>query len=743
MSEQPSVLISSRRPDAGEWSLAKAIVVGSVLSFFISVGAPYGNMVLHGSYMAIDFSTPGAIFLFFVVALLLNSYLRVMDRLHPGGGGLVLRAASYAVVLVLGIGICYLILSGLPVRECFSSEPRDAVALLFQWRHRLAFLLILLVSCGAGAFWAVSNKRMALARAELLVAFVMMIIASAITTMGLTEQLLPIIPAMKYYGADIAEWKQNIYPHVDARPWITLQDDLAIKYFYEGLPKEGGRLKPIPWTAWTKPLLYWGIFLMALYFVMMCMMNILRRQWVENERLVFPLTRLPLAVAEGEASGQIVNPFFKNRLMWLGFAIPVIVSSFKGLHSYFPGIPSIDPVKSVLFTSGWPAWRFRLSFPMVGFTYLVNLDVAFSLWFFNLVFWVLRGIFVFTGVTLKENLGGYGTAGNAIMAHLGMGAMVVFVLYGLWTARTHLRAVFRKAIGRGREVDDSGELMPYWASFWGMIGGLLVMSVWLWKSGLPLWIVPIFLFWIFLIFIGLTRVVAEGGVAATVAPSIGSVMTTSTVGCSALGPAGLTALAFTWIWSADIRTFVMASYANAMKIGSELSKRRHVIFWASLLAVVLSIAASCWMVMRLAYIGGGVNMNSWFFRGGCKWPFEYAQRQISMPTTMKDMFWGRTCNTIGAVVMFGLMIARHSFTWWPLHPIGFAIGTVWMMDQLWLSIAIAWVIKVLILKYGGPRLFRRLRPFFLGLICGQFAIAGFWLIIDFFTLHDGNMVFWA
>ena len=35
------------------------------------------------------------------------------------------------------------------------------------------------------------------------------------------------------------------------------------------------------------------------------------------------------------------------------------------------------------------------------------------------------------------------------------------------------------------------------------------------------------------------------------------------------------------------------------------------------------------------------------------------------------------------------------------------------------------------LKHGGPKLFRRARPFFLGLILGQFSIAGLWLIIEF------------
>ena len=41
-------------------------------------------------------------------------------------------------------------------------------------------------------------------------------------------------------------------------------------------------------------------------------MVILRKQWIERERLIFPLAQLPLEMTK--------KSFFKNKLMWLGFA---------------------------------------------------------------------------------------------------------------------------------------------------------------------------------------------------------------------------------------------------------------------------------------------------------------------------------------------------------------------------------------------------------------------------------------
>jgi hypothetical protein len=60
-----SILIDAGGREQGiTW---KGMVCGIFLSFFLAIGAPYGNMIIRGSYMALDFSTPGAIFLFLLL----------------------------------------------------------------------------------------------------------------------------------------------------------------------------------------------------------------------------------------------------------------------------------------------------------------------------------------------------------------------------------------------------------------------------------------------------------------------------------------------------------------------------------------------------------------------------------------------------------------------------------------------------------------------------------------------------
>lgn len=62
------------------------------------------------------------------------------------------------------------------------------------------------------------------------------------------------------------------------------------------------------------------------------------------------------------------------------------------------------------------------------------------------------------------------------------------------------------------------------------------------------------------------------------------------------------------------------------------------------------------------------------------------------------------------------------------------------MNWVWFSIFLAWLVKTIVLKYGGSAAYRRTRPFFLGLILGQVVVAGMWLVIDYFTGMTGNVL---
>jgi len=652
-------LFSSEQPSrSGSGVTWRSLLAGSLIAFCISTGAPYGNMVLRGSYLALDFSTAGAIFLFFLFVFLVHTFLGLI---HP----------------------------------------------------RLAFR-----------------------REELVVVYIMGIVACSIPTMGLTEYLLPIISGALYYATPENEWVQLVHPYIPT--WIVPQDFEAVKFFYEGAP----RGYPIPWSAWTTPLAAWVPFMLAIYFSMICIMVLLRRQWVVRERLTFPLVQVPLAMIEDGKKPSALKPFFKSPLMWAGFAIPFFVGSLRALHNYYNFIPTVNLGIGIPLFRNTTYLNVTLSFPMLGFSYFVNPDIAFAIWFFNLLARVQEGAFGILGITSSEKL--YYAGGFPVLAHQGMGAMLVLALFGLWTARGHIAQVFRKALGRHPEIDDSDEILSYRTAVFGLLASNLFICAWLGLAGMAWWVLPIYLSAMYLVFLAVTRVVAEGGIAAARAPLIASDFVSSGLGNTVLGPHTLTALGFTYVWAADIRTFVMASCANGLRLAEEqLQRHRRGLFWAIILAVVIGMGASFWVVLYLSYTYGGINLNGWFFgpTGGPVYPFNYITGELNNPDGPDLIGWVSTLSGGGIMVL--LMLARHYILWWPLHPLGFAVSTISMTNYISFSVFLAWLFKSIILKYGGPALFQRAKPFFLGLILGQFAVAGLWLIIDYFTGMTDNNIYWV
>ncbi|MEW6751026.1 MAG: DUF6785 family protein [Candidatus Latescibacterota bacterium] len=628
----------------------RSLAVGAVLSLCIALGDPYATMVLRGSYLALDFTTPGAVFLFFLLVGLLN---RLAGRLSPA---------------------------------------------------------------------------LALDRGELLVTYAMMIAASSVSTMGLSAYLLPILASSQYFATPENEWGQHIQPHVPA--WMAVQDAAAITGFFEGSPRGQG----VPWAAWIAPLCTWGVFLVALFLVMAATVVLLHRQWAERERLIYPIVQVPLEMVQEGAGQPLGSPFFRSKVMWAGFALPAAIGTLRALHAYYSFVPGAELVAFLPLFRNQVDLQFRLSFPMVGFTYLINLEVAFSLWFFNLLGTGARGAMRVLGVSSTEELGPYGAGPEPILAHQGMGALVTLVLVGLWVGRRH----FREALA-GR-AEDRGQAAVRRAALRCWAGGVLAMAAWLWMAGLPAWASLALVLLALLVFVGLTRIVAEGGAAEITPPLVPAQVLVSAVGTTVLGPSGVVALAFSYVWAGDIRTFLMVACAHGLKLGEQLGERLWTLVGVVLLAALLSFAASVAAILYLSYQYGGINLNAWFFGDGCTNPFTFAAHRLANPAAPSVSGWLHT--GAGAGLMGLLVLARHRLPWWPLHPLGFPIAVVWSTNQVWFSIFVAWLLKLAVLRYGGPRLYRASRPFFIGLIAGQATIAGLWLVVDHFTGMTDNLVFW-
>jgi hypothetical protein len=74
----------------------------------------------------------------------------------------------------------------------------------------------------------------------------------------------------------------------------------------------------------------------------------------------------------------------------------------------------------------------------------------------------------------------------------------------------------------------------------------------------------------------------------------------------------------------------------------------------------------------------------------------------------------------------------------PFHPVGLLFVYTWYMDQIWVSIFIGWLLKVLVVRYGGARLYEAAIPFFFGLILGEVMAAAFWVVVAVLMVAVGR-----
>jgi hypothetical protein len=632
--------------------------------------------------------------------------------------------------MALGMVLCALIAVGLPYGEFVVKGTRLGLSSSTPAAFFLLFLLIAFVQPLLGLL----RRAWLFNRAELLLITVMMMLTTAIPSRGLVGPLIPAISSILYYATPENNWSDTLLPFIPN--WMIVHDEEAVKFFYEGLP----RGEAIPWAAWLEPLTWWLLLLAAFYLVVLCAMVIMRRQWMDNERLLYPLMQVPLGMIEDSDPPSRFKPLLRNPVMWAGFAVPFLFNTVNALHRYYEFVPSVEINLAVRLAYDSVAIPIRLNYLMLGLAYFINTGLSFSMWFFYLLAKFQAAIFSYIGILTTEQIDAYSHAGptTGMLSHQSMGAMIVLLLLGLWTARPHLRQVWQQVWKRRAGV-DADELLSYRFAVIGLVAGTVFMVGWLWRSGLPLWAVLLYLFGAFVIFLALTRVIVEAGLSSAVEGMSGAGFLVSGVGSTALGPAGMMAAGFTLAWAGDLLIFMMAPCANGIRMLHGVKASKKVVLGMMAAAVVIGIAGSIYATLYMGYSYGALNLHRQYFSGlFALEPFRFASRFIESPT---GPYWpGWIWTGVGAAIMAVLMTARHYLLWWPLHPIGYVVSGTWILNSIWFNIFLAWMIKAMVLKYAGPNGYRATRVFFLGVILGQFVVGGGWLITDGFTGMTGNTI---
>ncbi len=546
-------------------------------------------------------------------------------------------------------------------------------------------------------------------------------------------RVLATFAIMHYMATPENLWAEYAFDVV--RPWLVVEDaGERLDWFYEGLPTGAS----IPWGIWMRPLFWWLSFIAAVGVGCVALSALLRRQWVEQERLPFPFARVAEDLAETAGPGGF-PAYMRGGLFWAGFAIPAFVVLWYIIGYFRPGFPVIAVgIENHNLQIGRyvPPFYARINFLIIAFAYFTDLQVLFSIWFFFLVTWTQIGVTARLG--LAEGLGDF--AGTREQA---MGGFIVFCVWAIWTARKRFRAAFQKALSPAAGPDDANELLSCRVAGVCFLAAAGYMVFWLTGGGMhPLLSVLMVAFW-FLFYAGFAKIAAMTGLVFVESPALG----TSVVGLAPPGSLSGGSIAVHQLVGSTYQNgkcFAMPAAACAARLAAPLGRRARVVGMTIVFAFLFSLVAAAVSTIYLGYQDGAFNFGAYDFRVAAPRYFDTMVSQIRDMGRETHYGLRMAYTAFGAAAVGLLTFCSYRFTWWPFHPVGFTLVTFYSARTAILSVFVTWLVKTVILKVGSISLYRRAAPFFIGMIVGYTFGLMVSMIVDLIWFPgQGHSIFWG
>jgi hypothetical protein len=612
----------------------------------------------------------------------------------------------------------------------YSGHP-TTISLFFN----VVFLLVVLIALNA--LLRKVAPRLALTPGELLTVYILLGIASAITGHDMIEVLLPLLAHVHYFARPENNWATEIVPYVPK--WLSVSDPQALREFYTGT---GTLYSPHNLRAWLGPVLWWTAFLTVLCFVMLCINTLLRRQWTQSEKLAYPLVMLPL---------EMVNPrtqLFKTRLFWGGVCLSGALELWNGLAYLYPSIPTLplkrfdsaQDLNTYLTTPPWNSlgWMSLTPYPLgVGLGMLLPVDLLFSSWFFT---WVWRLIPLVGAIYGYQREAG----GFPYQEPQGFGAYLGVAISALWVSRRHFIAIWRGLWDWRADLQDADEPLPYRWSVFGLLAGSAAIFLFCRACGMtPVMICAFFALYL-LLSVSITRMRAELGPPAHDLQVSGPDNTIPlAMSSTQISRPDLVMFSMFYGFNRAYRSHPMPVQLESFKIGERVGGSYRKLFWAMMLAILFGALCAFWADLDQSYRYGAAEKiappNVQLIFGSEPWL--RMQGWLQTPSSPRAQVNYRINVFVGIGVTLLLTALRLRYARFPLHPVGYAVSGDWSMSLLWSSLFIAWVVKALLLRYGGLRAYRQALPFFLGIVLGECVLGSLWTLIGI-AFHIPTYAFW-
>lgn len=618
---------------------------------------------------------------------------------------------------------CYWVLQMEIVWYC--GQP-TTVSLYF---HVIFTLLVMLM---INAVLRRCAPRWALHPNEFLTLYIMLAVATSVSSHDQVEILVSMLGESTWFATPENRWAERFDRFLP--DYLVMKDRSILKGFYEG---ESTLYTTERLLAWAVPAAIWIAFIVVLVFTCLCINVIVRKQWTDRERLSYPIAQIPLAIVDPRAD------LWRSRLFWLGFALAAGINVLNGLNYLYPSIPGIPtrgrPFNNIgrfFVTWPWNVWNgvnFNFYPFAIGLGYLLPVDLLFASWFF---FWYWQAELV-----VAARYGWLGRPRAPYIIEQSFGAYMGLFIFALWIGRGNLAQVLRHTVSRRKVIDDSREPLGYRWAVVGAGAGFAALVAFSWYNGMPMWIAVAFFAISFALLTAVTRMRAELGPPAHDLHYGGpDEMMTAVMGTQAIGPGGLAMFSMFWWLTRAYRSHPMPHQLEGFKIAERRNMSMRPLFWAMMLAGVVGAVAGFWGMLHIGYrYGMGTANVGLAAHAFAREPWDRLNRWLEVPQPPNRA--SELAIVVGLLFSLFLLLMRTRFAWWPFHPVGYAVSSSWSMGLLWGPLLIAWLIKLLVLRWGGLRLYRRGLPLFLGMIIGECMAGAVWSLIGV-AFQTKTYVFW-
>lgn len=526
---------------------------------------------------------------------------------------------------------------------------------------------------------------------------------------------------------------------------------------------------PVPWGAWAPALGYWIAFTLVLVVFMVSMSMILRKQWIDVEKLPFPYLSL---VAELINIGSGVAEKKRVRKILIGLLVGFLLSLGSLINALWPGKGWTLPLSAhvVELETALPnsQWFFGVSPPILALWYLAPLDVLFTAMISWFIFAdIIPAISVWTGYAkLQAPWGSSGGAWHNMASGsiapisggmIGWGATIGLGLWLLVFSGKYLASTLRNAFG-AKALDESEEPFSYrtlWIAFIVSAVLLLILMV---VVNIQVWAAGIIVGYTLLQYISTSRIrgesigkgdipwesqevlatlLSQAGLFALVGPQAPEVSK------AAHGAGAFTAWNmgyvvtghYTWYWGGAGTP--QSAQLEAFKLGAQVKAHNKAIALSTIIAmgIAVIICLPLWLVFTYmigidkGFGQGGTLYSQWvspawwsqeaIFNAafnqsqGCSW-FNWNKNLISLALT----------NWAAGFFLAGILLwARVALAWLPLNPVGLIVGLCQPAHWLWGYFLVAWILKFLTFRIGGSKLYEdHGLPLAVGIFLGAFII---------------------